>query len=429
MSVVISISHVAVIPLFHFLLSGKYMSKQSFFLTRIILFTAVFIKCSVFYANPPLSHDNIRPVSAVNNPLITPTPPTLNAKAYILIDVNSGKIIAEKNSDEKLPPASLTKMMTLYVISSALSNEQIHLTDPVRISQEAWKIGGSRMFVKEGQQVSVEELLKGIIVDSGNDACVAMAEHLGGSEAGFTDIMNQQAKNLGMTNSHFTDSTGLPDKDHYTSAKDLAVLGRALIENFPQYYHWYKQKWFTFNGIRQPNRNRLLWRNSQVDGVKTGHTNEAGFCLVSSAKHDNMRLLAVVLGSPTETARADDSERLINYGFRFFETHELYKAGTTITELSLYKGLTDKVSIGLGESQYVTIPSGQYQRLSVTTKVPKYVEAPLKKGDKIGELVVKFDNNIIANQPLYALQSAPNGGFFTRMKDSVRLTCKRWFSS
>ncbi len=380
----------------------------------------------VFYAAPVALDDSIHPVSSVNNPLITPSPPTLNAKAYILIDVNSGKILAEKNSEEKLPPASLTKMMTLYVISNALSNEQLHLSDPVRISQEAWKIGGSRMFVKEGQEVSVEDLLKGIIVDSGNDACVAMAEHLGGSEIGFTDIMNQQAKNLGMASSHFTDSTGLPDKDHYTTAKDLALLGRALIQNHPQYYHWYKQKWFTFNGIRQPNRNRLLWRNSQVDGLKTGHTNDAGFCLVSSAKHDNMRLLAVVLGSPSETARADDSERLLTYGFRFFETHELYKAGSAITELPLYKGQLDKISIGLGDTQYATIPSGQYQHLSVMTKVPKYIEAPLKKGDKIGELIVKFDNNIISSQPLYALQNVPYGGFFTRMKDSIRLTCKRW---
>ena len=405
------------------------MSKHSFFLTKSLLFATILIKCGVFYANPSLTQDITHPPSVNNNPLITPAPPTLNAKAYILIDVNSGKIIAEKNSDEKLPPASLTKMMTLYVISSALRNEQIHLTDPVRISQEAWKIGGSRMFVKEGQQVSVEDLLKGIIVDSGNDACVAMAEHLGGSESGFTEIMNQQAKNLGMTNSHFTDSTGLPDKEHYTSAKDLAVLGRALVENFPQYYHWYKQKWFTFNGIRQPNRNRLLWRDSQVDGLKTGHTNDAGFCLVSSAKHDNMRLLAVVLGSPSETARADDSERLINYGFRFFETHELYKAGTTITELPLYKGTTNKMSVGLVADEYLTIPSGQYQRLSITSKVPKYLQAPLEKGDKVGDLVIQFDNNIIASKPLYALQSAPQGGLYTRMKDSISLMFKRWFGS
>jgi D-alanyl-D-alanine carboxypeptidase (penicillin-binding protein 5/6) len=224
-----------------------------------------------------------------------------------------------------------------------LQNNQIHLNDLVRVSQEAWKIGGSRMFVKEGQQVSVEDLLKGIIVESGNDACVAMAEHLGGSENGFTDVMNQQAKNLGMTNSHFTDSTGLPNIDHYTSAKDLALLGQALIQEFPEYYHWYKQKWFSFNGIRQPNRNRLLWRDAEVDGIKTGHTNDAGFCLVSSAKHNNMRLLAVVLGSPTETARADDSSRLLNYGFRFFETHPLYKAGETINEIPLYKGQDDKI--------------------------------------------------------------------------------------
>ena len=405
------------------------MTKDFSFLTKFIFFLILGFKCTIFYANPPLLQDSIHPTAPSANPLITPTPPTLNAKAYILIDVNSGKIIAEKNSDEKLPPASLTKMMTLYVISSALRNEQIHLTDPVRISQEAWKIGGSRMFVKEGQQVSVEELLKGIIVDSGNDSCVAMAEHLGGSEVGFKDIMNHQAKNLGMTNSHFTDSTGLPDKDHYTSAKDLAILGRAIVEEFPQYYHWYKQKWFTFNGIRQPNRNRLLWRDSQVDGLKTGHTNEAGFCLVSSAKHDNMRLLAVVLGSPSETARADDSERLLNYGFRFFETHELYKAGTPITELPLYKGQTDKINIGVGDAQYITIPSGQYQRLTIKTKVPKYVQAPLKKGEKVGELIIQFDNNVIANQPLYALEEAPNGGLYTRMKDSVCLTFKRWFSS
>lgn len=403
------------------------MNKLPCFLTKALLVVALTSSPAVFYANPPQLNDLNQPSGINNSPLITPAAPSLNAKAYILIDVNSGKIIAEKNSDERLPPASLTKMMTLYVISNALKNEQIHLTDNVRISQEAWKIGGSRMFVKEGQQVPVEELLKGIIVDSGNDACVAMAEHLGSSESGFTEIMNHQAKNLGMNNSHFTDSTGLPDKEHYTSAKDLAILGRALINNFPEYYHWYKQKWFTFNGIRQPNRNRLLWRDNQVDGVKTGHTDEAGFCLVSSAKRDNMRLLAVVLNSPNDTARADDSERLINYGFRFFETHELYKAGSSITELPLYKGEANKITIGLLSDQFITIPAGQYQRLSISTKVPKYVEAPIKKGDSIGELVIKFDGNIIGNRPLYALQNVSQGGFFACAKDSVALIFKRWF--
>ena len=403
------------------------MNKLHHFITKTLLVVVMIGIPFIFYANPPQINDLGQPSGINNSPLITPAAPSLNAKAYILIDVNSGKIIAEKNSEERLPPASLTKMMTLYVISNALKNEQIHLTDNVRISQEAWKIGGSRMFVKEGQQVPVEELLKGIIVDSGNDACVAMAEHLGSSENGFTEIMNNQAKNLGMTNSHFTDSTGLPNKEHYTSAKDLAILGRALINNFPEYYHWYKQKWFTFNGIRQPNRNRLLWRDNQVDGVKTGHTDEAGFCLVSSAKRDNMRLLAVVLHSPNDTARADDSERLLNYGFRFFETHKLYQANTSITELPLYKGQSDKITIGLLSDQFITIPAGQYQRLGISTKVPKYAEAPVKKGDAIGELVIKFDGNIIGTRPLYALNSVSKGGFFACAKDSVALMFKRWF--
>ncbi|WP_242601678.1 D-alanyl-D-alanine carboxypeptidase family protein [Legionella lansingensis] len=372
--------------------------------------------------------NNIPPAAPISNkPLITPSAPTINAKAYILIDVNSGKIITEKNSEQKLPPASLTKMMTLYVISNALHNEQIHLNDNIRISREAWKTGGSRMFIKEGQQVTVEDLLKGIIVDSGNDACVAMAEHLGGSEQGFAEIMNQQAKNLGMKDSHFTDSTGLPDENLYTTAKDLAILGRALIINFPQYYHWYKQKWFTYNGIRQPNRNRLLWRDNQVDGIKTGHTNDAGYCLVSSAKRENMRLLAVVMGSPSETARADDSERLLNYGFRFFETHELYKAGQKISEVPIYKGETDKLMVGVREDQFVTIPSGQYQRLSMRTKISQNLLAPIAKGAKVGELVIQFDNNIIKTQDLYALQPVPRGGLYTRMKDSIRLAFRNWF--
>ncbi len=401
---------------------------------RLFLITFLVFKSSVFYASTGVLPSanlsgSVPPTPVSNKPLITPSPPVLNAKSYILIDVNSGKIIAEKNSDEKLPPASLTKMMTLYVISNALNSGQIHLTDNVHISREAWKTGGSRMFVKEGQQVPIEDLLKGIIVDSGNDACVAMAEHLGGSEPGFAEIMNQQAQTLGMVNSHFTDSTGLPDSNLYTTAKDLAILGRALVNNFPQYYHWYKQKWFTYNGIRQPNRNRLLWRDSQVDGIKTGHTNDAGYCLVSSAKRDNMRLLAVVMGSPSEAARADDSERLLNYGFRFFETHELYKAGQTISEMPIYKGQKDKLPIGVRENQFVTIPNGQYQRLSIKTQVPKILQAPIVKGDKVGELVIQFDNNIIGNYPIYALADVPQGGMFTRMKDAVRLSFRSWFGS
>ena len=357
----------------------------------------------------------------------TPKAPILRTKAYILIDVKSGKIIAEQNSDKKLPPASLTKMMSLYVISSALKTGQIHLNDKVNISTHAWKTGGSRMFIKEGAKVPVKELLKGIIVDSGNDACVAMAEHLGGTEKTFAELMNQQAVHLGMANSHFTDSTGLPNKKLYTTAKDLAILGRALVQDFPEYYEWYGQKWFTYNGIRQPNRNRLLWRDSHVDGIKTGHTNEAGYCLVSSAKQDNMRLLAVVLGSPNESARADDSQKLLNYGFRFFETHELYKKGQDITELSIYKGRENSVPVGVLDNQYVTIPTGQYENLTISTDVPQSINAPIQKGDKIGYLIVKFKEDIISKQPVYAMKSIEKGGLFKRGTDSIKLAIKSIF--
>lgn len=403
------------------------MNKKNIFLIKWIVVSLLLAKVNLFYANPPQSNELIQSSNASNSPTIVPSPPPINAKAYILIDVNSGKILAEKNSELKLPPASLTKMMTLYVVSKALHSGRVHLEDSVRISEQAWRTGGSRMFVQEGQSVSVENLLKGIIVDSGNDACVAMAEHVSGGETPFVEIMNEQAKNLGMESSHFTDSTGLPNTDLYTTAKDLAILGRSLVNDFPQYYEWYKQKWFTFNGIRQPNRNRLLWRNNQVDGLKTGHTQEAGYCLVSSAKRDSMRLLAVVLGSPSEASRADDSERLLNYGFRFFETHELYKAGTSITEISVYKGKEDKIPVGLTENQFVTIPSGQYQRLNINTKLPNYLRAPIQKGEQLGELVVQFDNTVLTTKPLYALQDIPKGGWYTRVKDSIRLTFKSWW--
>lgn len=404
------------------------MKKPFFFLLSLFSFITAASMNSSIYANPSLANLNASSKQP-NTPIVTPSAPTLNAKAYILIDVNSGKIIAEKNSEEKLPPASLTKMMSLYVISNALHHQQIQPSGNVRISRNAWQTGGSRMFVKENQEVSVENLVKGIIVDSGNDACVAMSEFLGGSENGFAELMNSQAKQLGMNDSNFTDSTGLPDDKLYSTAKDLAILGRALIQDFPEYYHWYKQKWFTFNGIRQANRNRLLWRDSQVDGLKTGHTDKAGYCLVASAKQDNMRLLAVVLGSPNETSRANDSERLLNYGFRFYETHELYKASTAITELPLYKGTVEKIAVGLNDNQFVTIPTGQYQHLNVTTSIPKFLQAPIEKGDKIGELVVRFDDKVIGTEPLYALQSAPQGGIFTRAKDSVKLTVKSWLGA
>lgn len=405
--------------------------KLLLYYARILLTTALFTTANLHATDLNLSQTLQNRPSALssihNKPLIIPSAPAINAKAYILIDVDSGKIIAEKNSNDKLPPASLTKMMSLYVISTALQNKQVDLKDKVRISRNAWKTGGSRMFVKEGQQVAVEDLLKGIIVDSGNDACFALAEHLGGGEEGFAEFMNQQAHSLGLTNSHFTDSTGLPDPNLYSTAKDLAILGRALINDFPQYYHWYKQQWFTFNGIRQPNRNRLLWQDNQVDGIKTGHTNEAGYCLVSSAKRDKMRLLAVVLGSPSESARADDSERLLNYGFRFYETHELFKKHQIVSRVPLYKGTINQLAVGLDENQFVTIPNGQYQRLNITTQAINGLQAPVEQGSKVGELIIQFDNNIIESKPLYALENISRGGIFTRMKDAIRLLFRNWF--
>jgi D-alanyl-D-alanine carboxypeptidase (penicillin-binding protein 5/6) len=283
--------------------------------------------------------------------------------------------------------------------------------------------------VKVGDKVPVEDLLKGIIVDSGNDACVALAEHVGSSEQSFTEIMNQQARGLGMTNSHFTDSTGLPDPNHYTTAHDLAILGRALIKDFPQYYDWYKQKWYTYAGIRQPNRNRLLWRDDSVDGIKTGHTNEAGFCLVSSAKRGDMRLLAVVLNAPTDASRADDSQRLLNYGFRFYETHKLYPANQKITNVKIYKGQKANMNIGVVKDSFVTIPSGQYQKLELITKVPKDLVAPVNMGDKVGELIVKLDQKVLETKSIYALETVAPAGVFGRMKDSIKLAWKHLFSA
>lgn len=402
------------------------MIKKIILPLKLLVIASCMLYAGVFYADSLSPLNNHTPKQTP--PAIIPSPPSINSKAYILIDANSGKVIAEKNSDLRLPPASLTKVMTLYVVSKALANNQIHLDDTVRVSKNAWKIGGSRMFVKEGQMVTVEDLLKGIIVDSGNDACVAIAEHLGGSENGFTELMNVQAKNLGMNDSHFTDTTGLPNENLYTTAKDLATLSRAIVNDYPQYYHWYKEKWFTFNGIRQPNRNRLLWRDNQVDGIKTGHTNDAGYCLISSAKRNDMRLISIVLNSPSESTRADDSEKLLNYGFRFFETHQLYKANQEISKVRLYKGNNKDISLGLDKDRFITIPSGQYKKLVVSSNVPEFIEAPIKKGQNIGELIVKFDDKVIDSQPLYALSDEQSGGLYTRAVGAIQIMFAKWFN-
>lgn len=410
-------------PLLFFSDLSKTMNKTMNALTSVLLLAAFIVQPKLAHATPA----QVAPPPKRQAPVIVPSAPKINAKAFLLIDANSGKMLAENNSEKRLPPASLTKMMSLYVISKALDSGQIQLSDTVRISKTAWKTGGSRMFVKEGQEVKIEDLLKGVIVDSGNDACVALAEHLGGSEQGFVELMNQQAKALGMNHSNFTDSTGLPNKDLYTTAQDLAILARALVNDFPQYYHWYKQKWFTFNEIRQPNRNRLLWRDGSVDGIKTGHTNDAGYCLASSAKKNDMRLIAIVLGSPSEAQRADDSERLLKYGFRFYETHKLYNAKKPIAELPLYKGTMNKLAVGLKSDQYITIPSGQYQRLSIKTETTQYLQAPIKMHQEVGHLIISFNGEELSRHPLYALNKVEQAGIFSRAQDTVVLKFKGWF--
>lgn len=359
---------------------------------------------------------------------IQPSPPHIASSAHILIDADSGKILAEKDSELKKPPASLTKMMTVYVVASALKSGQLKLNDQVTISKRAWKTPGSKMFIKQGQRVSIEDLLQGIIVDSGNDACVAISEYIAGSEQAFVGLMNKQAHLLGMTNTHFTDSTGLPNPDLYSTAKDLAILSRALVKDFPEYYHWFKQKWFKFNGIKQPNRNRLLWRNALVDGIKTGHTDKAGYALVASAKKANMRLIAVILGAPSDSARADSGQRLLSFGFRFYETHKLYEANIKITDARVWKGKQNSIGLGIESPLYITIPTGTYANLDISTTLTKHIEAPVKDKQALGELIIKLDGKVISQRSLVALSSVQKGGLFARMGDSIHLSFKRLFN-
>ena len=359
-------------------------------------------------------------------PLLIPQAPDVDAKAFMLIDASSGKILAQKNADEKLPPASLTKMMTLYIIADALASGRIHLDDKVTISNHAWRMGGSKMFVKVGEKVPVKDLVQGIIVASGNDACVAMAEYIAGAEDDFVNIMNQQAQLLGMSNTHFTDCTGMPHPDHYSTPHDLALLARAIVKQHPDFYkQFFAEKWFTWNGIRQPNRNRLLWRDSDVDGIKTGHTNAAGYCLVSSGLHDGMRLVSVVMGAPSDEGRTQSSQRLLSYGFRFYETHTLYQAGAPLASPRVWLGQKRTVPLGITKDIVVTIPSGQYKQLKASMELDNVVKAPVAKLQPLGNLVVTLDDKVIAQSPLVALESDTKGSLWQRFSDSMYLFYRR----
>ncbi len=355
--------------------------------------------------------------------LNVPPPPTVNARAYILMDYDSGQVLAESKADERMEPASLTKLMTSYVIYKELRDGRIKLNDMVTISERAWRMGGSRTFVPVGKKVSVEDLLKGMIVQSGNDATVALAEYVGGSESVFVSMMNQEAKRLGMTGTHFVDSTGMPNPDHYTTARDLAVLTRAIIREYPDHYQLYSMRTFTFNGITQHNRNKLLWRDKSVDGVKTGHTESAGYCLVASALQDNMRLISVVLGTDSEEARAEESQKLLSYGFRFYETHRLYGANQPLSTVRIWKGATEKLPVGLQHELYVTIPRGEYSKLDAQMKLQQPIIAPASKGAPYGSLNVSLDGQTVVVKPLVALQDVAEGGIFQQVVDDIKL----WF--
>ena len=350
-----------------------------------------------------------------------PAPPGIRSNAYILQDFDSGKILASKNIDQKNSPASLTKMMTVYVVSAELAEGRISQKDEVLISEKAWKMPGSRMFIEVNKKVLLGDLLQGVIIQSGNDASVALAEYVSGSEEIFADLMNQYASELGMTNSHFINSTGLPDEQHYTTAKDMAILAAALIRDAPEIYALHSVKEFTFNNITQQNRNKLLWRDPSVDGIKTGHTESAGFCLVASAKKDNMRLISVVMGSESGTARAKASQSLLGYGFRFYETQKVYDANENITSVKVWKGDVEKLGLGINTDLYITFPRGQKNKLTTIFDLSDQYIAPLNKGDVQGNLKITLADNEVAEAKLIALQSVNEGSIIVRLKDSFRL--------
>ena len=352
-------------------------------------------------------------------PAATPQPPSVEARGWLLLDINSDFEMASHNADERLGPASLTKIMTAYVVFRELTAGHIKLNDEVLVSEKAWKTPGSRMFIEVNKKVKLEDLIKGMIIQSGNDASVALAEHIAGSEEAFAQLMNEHAYRLGMLGSHFVNATGLPDKDHYVTARDIAKVTAALIHEFPEYYRWYSQKAFTYNGIKQQNRNLLLTRDKTVDGVKTGHTDAAGYCLVSSAKRDDMRLLSVVMGTKSATARANESQKLLNFGFRFYETRPLYSAGQTITPLRIWKGDRETLPVGLEKALYITVPRGRFGELKADLNLNKTLIAPIAKGARIGAVSVTLDGDLLKEVPVIALRDVGEGSLWHKLIDSA----------
>jgi serine-type D-Ala-D-Ala carboxypeptidase (penicillin-binding protein 5/6) len=353
--------------------------------------------------------------------MLIPAPPQLAASGYLLVDANTGEVLVEHNADAPLPPASLTKMMTSYIVSGEVARGNFAEDTPVNVSVKAWKMGGSKMFIREGTQVPVEDLLRGVIIQSGNDASVALAEQVAGSEEAFVDIMNQQAALLGMTDTHYKNATGWPAAGHVTTARDLATLARALIRDYPEHYKLYAEKYFQYNGINQPNRNKLLFRDPSVDGIKTGHTEEAGYCLVSSAVKDGMRLIAVVMGTRSEEARAVESQKLMTYGFRYFQTHKLYSPGDAIGSVRVWSGIVDDLALSVADDIFLTIPRGAQEDLEATMHIDGIIKAPIKAGQELGNVTVDLNGEQLLNIPLVAHQAVDQAGFLARLWDSLKL--------
>ncbi len=348
-----------------------------------------------------------------------PAPPQLSATSFLLIDNQSGRILAEKNPHKPIEPASLTKMMTAYIVASEISRGTVKSDELVIISDLAQAMPGSRMFIEAGKTVSVADLLRGLIVQSGNDASVALAEHIAASEQGFVAMMNRMAKTLGMNNTNYVNSSGLPDVEHYTTAADLAIIAQAMIRDFPDHYRIYAEREFTFNGIKQNNRNKLLWRDETVDGIKTGHTEAAGYCLVASAVRDNMRLISVVTGTASDKTRIAESQRLLNYGFRFFRTEQIYAAGEVVSESRIWMGEQESIALGVAEDLYVTLPRDAFESLHSQIEVSDYIKAPTRIGQELGRSILTADNQVVGEVALLALQKIEEGGILLRMRHSI----------
>jgi len=367
-----------------------------------------------------------QPAPRPTAPAPAPQPPSIEGTAWVLMDYSTGQVLLGENVDTRLPPASITKVMTSYVVSAEVAAGKVGMDDQVRISEYAWKRGGggtdgSTSFLPVNSTAKLSDLLHGMIIQSGNDASIALAEHVAGSEEAFADLMNRYAQQIGLVNTYFANATGLPDEGHLSSARDIALLSRALIRDFPDDYAVYSQKELTLNGITQHNRNSLLWRDSAVDGVKTGHTAAAGYCLAASAQREGMRLISVIMGSSSEKKRADDSQALLNYGFRFFESHELYGANTALAEPQIWKSARENLPLGLAESLRITVARGKYDQIKALIDLPKPLVGPFEKGQQVGTLRLTLDDETLAERPLIALEDAPEAGFFGRTWDGLML--------